>query len=452
MKKVLLVNPHETSQEGYTNPPLGLLYIAGTLLKHGVSVKLVDGCVEGKNAIIKAIGEFKPDIVGITSLTPGRKRALDVARLVRAADPATLIVMGGAHPTIMYRQILEEYDYVDLVVLGEGERTFLEIVTGTSYESIQGIAYRRDNKVVKTGERATVANLDELPFPAWNLVDLSRYKPWGTGSFNGIDISKVPRVSVIFSRGCTGHCDFCSTWWVWKGYRNRSPENMADELEWLYRDFGVRHFCFADDAFSIDREAIIGLCDEIIRRKMIIAFFANTRSDFVDEELLYRMKQAGCYEVSYGIETGSQHLLNGMTKENTIKSAEMAIKMTKQAGLKATALMIVGNVGETEETVQETLAFLKRAKPDQVASAGGLWILPGTKVYQYCRKIGFIDDDFWLSDEPYKVFTLEHSSDWLSAMNETLYTYCFRSRFARLRSRVVIRIVSLIGKYRSPLL
>lgn len=452
MKRVLLVNPHETAQEGYTNPPLGLLYIAGTLLKNGISVRLVDGCVEGKEAIEKTIVEFRPHIVGITSLTPGRKRALEVARLVRDADNSILIVMGGAHPTIMYRQILEEYDCVDLVVLGEGERSFLEIVTGAPYESIQGIAYRYNNKVVRTGERTNVANLDELPFPAWNLVDLSRYKSWGKGTFNGIDISKVPRVSVIFSRGCTGHCDFCSTWWVWKGYRNRSPENMADELEWLYRDFGVRHFCFADDAFSIDREATIGLCDEIIRRKMIIAFFANTRSDCVDEELLYKMKRAGCYEVSYGIETGSQNLLNGMSKENTIKSAEMAIRMTKKVGLKATALMIVGNVGETEETVQETLAFLRRAKPDQVASAGGLWILPGTKVYQYCRKIGFIDDDFWLSDEPYKVFTLEHSSDWLAAMNETLYTYCFRSRFARLRSRVVMHIAALVGKSRSRLL
>ncbi len=446
MKRVLLINPHDTAQDGYTNPPLGLLYIAGTLEKHGFSVQIVDGCLEGKDSIRKALVDLHPQFVGITCLTPGRKKALEVARMVRETDPDILIVLGGAHPTIMYKQMLEQYDCVDLIVLGEGEQTYLKIVQGTPYDSIPGIAYRSDGNVVKTAEKANVTNLDEIPFPAWNLVDLSRYRAWGNGTFNGINLAKFPRVSVIFSRGCTGHCDFCSTWWIWKGYRNRSPENMADELEWLYRDFGVRHFCFADDAFSVNRAATIGLCNEIIKRNLQIAFFATTRTDCVDEELLRLMKQAGCYEVSYGIETASQELLDGMNKENEINNAVAAIQMTKAAGLRATALMIVGNIGETDETVRETLRFLKKANPDVVASSGGLWVLPGTKVYQYCKKLGFIEDEFWLSDEPYKVYTLEHSLQKLASMCDTLYTYNFRSRLGRLWSRVKSRITPLLGR------
>ena len=447
MKRVLLINPHDTAQDGYSNPPLGLLYIAGTLQKNGFPVQIVDGCLEGIEAIRKALVDFHPQFVGITCLTPGRKKALEVARIARETDPGILIVLGGAHPTIMYKQMLEQYNCVDVIVRGEGEQTFLKIVQGTPYESIPGIAYRRNNgNVVKTPENENVAHLDEIPFPAWNLVDLSLYRAWGNGTFNGINLAKVPRVSVIFSRGCTGHCDFCSTWWIWKGYRNRSPENMADELEWLYRDLGVRHFCFADDAFSVNREATMGLCNEIIKRGLRIAFFATTRTDCVDAELLRLMKQAGCYEVSYGIETASQELLDGMNKENEINNAVAAIRMTKEAGIRATALMIVGNIGETDETVQETLRFLKRANPDVVASAGGLWILPGTKVYQHSKKLGFIDDGFWLSDEPYKVYTLEHSLKKLASMCDTLYSYNFRSRLGRLRSRVASRISLLLGR------
>jgi anaerobic magnesium-protoporphyrin IX monomethyl ester cyclase len=446
MRKILLINPHGTAQDGYTNPPLGLLYLAGTLMKNGISVRVADACLDGKEVIGRALAEFRPDVVGITCLTPGRKKALEAAKMVKKFDPSIQTVLGGAHPTIMYRQLLEQYDCIDLVAMGEGEQTLLEIANGIQNESIAGIAYREKGEVKKTPQRPYIADLDDIPFPAWDLIDFSRYRPWGKGTIRGINLEKVPRVSVIFSRGCKGHCDFCSTWWIWRGWRHRSPSNMADELEWLYRDFGIRHFCFADDAFTINRNATAGLCDEIIKRRMNIAFFATTRTDCVDEDLLRRMKEAGCYEVSFGIETGSQQLLNGMTKENEIETAAAAIKMTKDAGLKATALLIVGSIGETEQSVQETLAFLKRTKPDQVASTGGLWILPGTKVYQHCKKLGFIDDDFWLSDEPYKVYTMEHSPRQLATMCERLYTYSLKSRITRFRDRMVVRICSVLRK------
>jgi radical SAM superfamily enzyme YgiQ (UPF0313 family) len=432
-QKVLLVTPHETEQDGFTNPPLGLLYLAGTLLKHGFDVRIVDGCLQGITAVQKGLEEFNPHIVGITCLTPGRKKVMEIARMVKKYDHSIKVVLGGAHPSIMYNQIIEQYPEVDYVVIGEGEITLLEIARGDDISQISGMVYRsQEGKPVKNRSRNYVENLDDLPQPAWHLIDVRKYPARGKGFIRGINLSKEPRVSVIFSRGCKGHCDFCSTWWIWRGWRHRSAKNMVDEIELLYKDCGVKHFCFADDALTVDRQATIALCDEILARNLNIAFTATTRTDCVDEELLRKLKQAGCYEMGYGIETGSSDLLDKMRKENHLENSEIAIRLSKKIGIKTTALIIVGSIGETHETIQETVLFLQKSKPDLIGCAGSLWILPGTKVYQYCKKQGFIDDNFWLSEEPYKIYTLEHSREELNIMTEKIYGYDFNHRLKRI--------------------
>ena len=423
MKKILLVNPYETAQSGFTNPPIGLLYLAGTLLKHGFKVHVVDGCLKGKAAVKNAIEEFRPHLVGITSLTPGRKKAIEIADMAKQFDSGIKVVIGGAHPTIMHQQIMENYPSIDYIVLGEGEETLLEIAQDKEPSQINGIVYRDNGNIVKTPARKNIANLDDLPFPAWHLLDLQQYPAIDKGVFHGIDLSKVPRISIIFSRGCTGHCDFCSTWWIWKGWRHRSAKNMVDEIELLYNNYGIRHFCFADDAMTVNRQATIDLCDEIIRRGLNIVFFATTRSDCVDEVVLKKMKEAGCYKISFGIETGSPILLDKMGKNNDVETSVKAIKLAKEAGLLVSALLIIGNVGETQATVRETVNFLKRTKPDDIGCVGGLWILPGTKLYRDCKKKGFIDDNFWLTDEPYRVYTMEYSLKQLEELKIQILHY-----------------------------
>jgi radical SAM superfamily enzyme YgiQ (UPF0313 family) len=423
MNKVLLVNPHETEQSGFSNPPLGLLYLAGTLLKNGFDVRIVDGCLEGKSAIEMSIAEFQPDMVGITCLTPGRKKALDVAKMAKDFNDSIKVVMGGAHPTIMHKQLLEHYPFVDYIVLGEGEQTCLEIAQGKNPAQINGLVYRENDKIVKTPPRKYVENLDAVPFPAWHLLDLKKYPAIDKGVIRGIDLAVEPRISVIFSRGCKGHCDFCSTWWIWQGWRHRSAANMADEIELLYKNHDVRHFCFADDAMSVDRQATIELCDEIIERRLNIAFHVTTRTDCVDEVVLEKLKAAGCYKIAFGIETGSPALLEKMRKENDIETAERAIRLSKNAGLLTTALLIIGNVGETENTVKDTIRFLRRAKPDDIGCVGGLWVLPGTKLYQDCKRKGYIGDEFWLTDEPYKIYTSEYSQEELVKMQKKVTKY-----------------------------
>ncbi|MEI6807380.1 MAG: cobalamin-dependent protein [bacterium] len=423
MISILLINPYGTEQSGFTSPPLGLLYIAGTLLKNGFEVQVVDGCIDGKEAVKTAIERLRPSFIGITCLTPGRVQAMEIARMAKSIIPHTTVVMGGVHPTIMYKQLLETCQALDFAVLGEGEQTFLEIVQGKAPGTIPGLAFRDGKTVVTTEHRRYIDNLDDLPLPAWHLVDLRRYPPIDRGIFRGIDLKKVPRISVIFSRGCKGHCDFCSTWWIWKGWRHRSPKAMADEIEMLYRDYGVRHLCFADDSMTVDKQATITLCDEIIARNLNIVFHVTTRTDCVDKAVLQRLKQAGCYKIAFGIETGSSLLLEKMGKENDIKTSESAIALAKEAGILVTALIIVGNVGETPESIQDTVSFLRRTRPDEVGCVGELWILPGTQLYRHCKQKGFIDDSYWLSDKPYKSYTLEHTPKELARFQRLILHY-----------------------------
>jgi radical SAM superfamily enzyme YgiQ (UPF0313 family) len=425
VRRILLVNPHETEQLGFSNPPLGLLYIAGMLLRHDFEVCLVDGCLDGREAIQRAIREFRPDLVGVTCLTPGRKKALEVGRMAKEIHPGTKVLFGGAHPTIMYSQMMTHYREIDYIALGEGEHTCLEVAQGIPPSEIRGLVYRdHAGKIVRNSQRPHVENLDSLPFPAWHLIDLKRYPPRNDGyvlRVNGVNLEKEPRISVIFSRGCKGHCSFCSTWWIWRGWRHRSPENMTDELELLYTNFGIRHFCFSDDAMTVDQKAAESLCNEIVRRGMKIAFHITTRTDCVDAVLLEKLKKAGCYSIAYGMETASPKLLSLMNKENDAQTARHAIRLTKDTGISVTALFIVGNVGETDETIEETIRFIRDTKPDIVGATGSLWIFPGTALYQKCKQAGFIDDEFWLSDEPYKIYTLEHSLDQLNRYHRRFF-------------------------------
>jgi anaerobic magnesium-protoporphyrin IX monomethyl ester cyclase len=407
--KVLLINPDGASQEGFSNPPLGLAYLAGELELHNIDVKIADGYLIGIDGILLEVDDYVPNIIGITCYTPGRINVMKIARSIKQKYPNMLIVLGGAHPTIQWKQILSVYPEIDICVLGEGEQTLLEIAQQKPLDQITGIAWRKNGETVKNPSRIYFDDLDKIPFPAWHLLDLLKYPPRGSGIVNGVDLAIEPRIPVIFSRGCTANCSFCSTWWIWQGHRCRSAGNMTDELELLNQKYDIKHFVFEDDAFSADIQAAKNLCQEIIKRKLNIVWYATTRVDAVDEELLTLMKNAGCYAISYGVETGSQKILDLMGKKVTVQKARETMIATKQAGIQSIALLIIGNRGETKETINETIDFLNQVNPDDVGYVGGLWIFPGTALYQAAKKEGLIDDSFWLTDRSMQVYLAEHS-------------------------------------------
>lgn len=404
MKKarVLLINPPEAEQITFNNPPLALLYLAGTLKKHGIRVKVIDGFFCGWGGVKKEIKTFKPTIVGVPCLTPFRHKSYRVAKIVKKIDPKILTVFGGVHSTIMHKQLIKNYPFIDIVVRGEGERVLLKIAQDKDLKRIKGITYRKEGETIINSPQEYVKNLDTIPFPAWEMIDLKKYPPLplGEGVFDGIDIRKEPRVSVVFSRGCPGKCTFCSTWWIWRGWRCRSGKNMANEIELLHKKYGIKHFCFADDCMTADEEKTIDLCDEIIKRKLKIVFVITTRTDVVSLKMLRKLKRAGCYAIHYGIESVSPKILERMNKINEVENAYKAVELTKRADIKASALMITGSVGDTIATINQSIRFLQKTKPDFISTAGGLWVFPGTKVYHYLKKKGRIDDSFWLTKKP----------------------------------------------------
>lgn len=385
MANVLLVNPPDSSQGGFSSAPLGLAYLAGTLCAHGIDVEIVDGYLDGMVGIKAAIDAKEPEWVGVTCYTPGRHHALEVLHYAKSKGAKTII--GGAHATIMWEQIVEHYGaIVDYCVRGEGESTLLDIVRGWNPPM-----YRQG-----------IENPDDIPYPAWHLLDLKRYPRGVPQDFRGVELSE-PRIPVIFSRGCRGSCGFCSTWWVWGGWRHRSPENMLGELQLLHDELNIHHLVFQDDSLTLDVEATKQMCRLILSHGLKFGIFGTTRTDACDQEMFDLMSQAGFYGVSMGIESGSQRMLDLMGKKNTVTQNEAAINMAHHAGLAVCALILQGYPGETEEDRRLTREFLNRTRPVDVGTLGVTWILPGTKLYNQYKREGRISDDYWLGPDP--VFT-----------------------------------------------
>jgi len=440
MKKVLLINPPEVAQGVGSTPTIGMLWLVSYLRQHGIDPIFADGWVMGWEGVEEQIIKHCPDIVGITGITGARHRSFKVVEMVKRINPGILVVFGGIHATIMWKQVLERYPSIDIIVRGEGEVTLLEIAQDRPLEEIDGICYRKDGRVVRNKDRELISNLDEIPFPAWDVHDLRVFGAPNNAKegevINGIDASKEPVAPIIFSRGCPGRCNFCSTWWIWKHWRCRSAKNITDEIEYLHNEFNIKHFKFLDDCFTVDRNAIIQFCDEIERRKLRIAFTVQTRGDCIDQEVLERLHGIGNYLMEIGVESGSQKILDIMGKNTDLKKLEENIMLAKKIGYKVNQLLIVGNIGETIDTVNETIKFVKRTDPDVTSVGNGIMIFPGTSVYQHAKRAGLIDDDFWFTDHPYMMYTHEHSKAMLDAFTHAVYN---RRLLPRSKFRLILQ-------------
>ena len=403
--RILLVNPPNVTQGGYTPSPLGLLYLAGYLRnKCKARVSIVDASLLGEKALVQMLLSFKPDLVGISSLTPGRLEAIKVSRLLKYMYPTCKTVLGGIHPTLMWQQIMQEYPEVDFIVRGEGEETLYDLVAGKPLPTIGGLVWRKKKQVIHNPDRKPIANLNEVPFPAWDLIDPRMYPPWGKGTANGINLETETRYPIIFSRGCMACCTFCSSWKVWKGYRYRNGDNVADEMEMLVKNYGAKHFVFYDDTLTGNEQEIINFCKEVVKRKLHVAIHGTTRIDLVGEKVLRWMKKAGFYEISYGIESGSPNMLVNINKRTNLDLIVRGAKFTKKAGIRFCALMMYGLPRETPQDRRLTDKLLRKIKPDSIGSIGEVWIFPGTALYEQAKNAHLLDDQFWLTNKPYYIY------------------------------------------------
>ena len=376
----LLVNPVGFSQGGYTPPPLGLLFLAAM----DPDTRIVDAAIgEDPFAYIEL---HRPRVVGVPIYTPQRHDSLEVLRFAKAHGCKT--VAGGPHVGLMLPQLVENYGFfVDHFCVGDGERFWRDICRGDAMPDVY---------------RDRGGDLDQLPLPAWDRVNYRAYPARGGGIFHDVNLTTEPRIPVIFGRGCNGSCTFCSTWWVQGKYRHHSLDWMTKHLAQLW-DMGVRHLCFSDDCLTADREASLALF-RTMAANWRFAFHGTTRADSLDDELAVAAAAAGCYQLAFGIESGSPTILAKMNKKTSIDTAFVAREACRKAGIWFTALIMTGYPGETAATRTEDAAFRAKLKAEDYGTTGAVWVFPGTALYQQCKRAGLIDDSFWLGEEPYYVY------------------------------------------------
>jgi anaerobic magnesium-protoporphyrin IX monomethyl ester cyclase len=385
--KITLVNPPYPPSVHSHPPfiPLGLAYLGAVAEKAGHEVKVIDCQAEKLNyeAFRNRISQTPSDIIGVTATTLLYKSAMQLINIAKEIQPQAVTMLGGSHGTFWDENALNEYPSLDVVVRREGEQTFIELVaklqTKDNFGDVLGITFRKDRQIIRTPDRPFLEDLDSLPFPAHHLLPLNELKHNGKILF-----------PLFTSRGCVYWCDFCSTVRMFgRGYRMRSPKNVVDEMQLVHDKYGVDQVTFYDDAFSVNRDRVVKICEELHARKLDMTWDCGTRVDMVDYDLLKTMYDAGCIAVWLGVESGSEAMLGAMNKRIKLDQTRTAYKTAHKVGLMTIANTVLGFPGETEQTAWETIRFIKELNPDDV----GFYVAtpyPGTPMYEQVKSNGWL--------------------------------------------------------------
>ena len=372
-------------------PPLGIAYIAGVLRKADHEVKLLDGNIlkDQLKDIKKAVIEYSPGIVGISASTSVMRVSMEIAQLVKDIDKNIKIMMGGVHPTLFPKNVIHG-PCVDYVVYGEGEETVLELIEAIrekkEQQNILGVVYKKKREIIKNAPRPLIKNLDNLPFPAYDLLPMKEYcSP---------QILKTPFTSMITSRGCPYQCIFCDAGVVFgKKYRFYSPERTVKEIKYLINRFNIKEIMFKDSDFTLHKGRVEAFCDLMIDEGLNLLWSCNGRVGTIDKALVKKMKKAGCRLIQYGVESGDQEVLNTLKKGIKVEQIKETFKISKEAGLKTVANFMVGNPGETEESIQKTIKLVREIKADY-GNFGFVTPFPGTELYTMACKNNWLLENF----------------------------------------------------------
>lgn len=441
--KVLLINSLTTGVDFYNTDhlyqlPLGLLYLGSVLEKNDIEVKVLDYSNLYCTSVIKdgpkeesleeyfekelpqRLAGFTPDIIGIGCIFSGAFQALKIiAQQIKKLFPNSPIVIGGIHATIFASKILETCSYIDYIIIGEGEESFLELVRAllnndsASLQAIDGIAYRYAGAIVNKPKTKFITDLDSLPMVNVELLDLKNYHFDSSRWYSPKGIKVGFPFSILSSRSCPCRCSFCSMWFVHgPKIRFRSAQNTVDEIQYLYDNYNGTYFSFFDDNLAYDRQRILDICNEIIKRGLNIQFDTpnGVAIKSLDQEVIDAMVSAGLVKINLSPESGSSYIRNNVIGKwlKTEKIYEVFESCAKHNNLYIGAYFIIGMPEETEETLQETYEMIVRLPLDRVSLTYAT-PYPGTKLYNYCVKHNLLEYDHE-SDFDYKreyMFTTE---------------------------------------------
>ena len=385
--KILLIYPYFLEPRVHTAEdvravPLGVYYIGALLKENQYNVQILNWHDINKtpHLITEVLAEQHADIIGFSILTANRWGGIEIARLAKKINPRVRIVFGGIGATFLWEYFLTHFHDIDYIVIGEGEITFLNLVRcieadrPEAVEALNGVAFRRNGRPIRTPDAAVISRLDDLPLPA-------RYFAY-------------PHVAL--TRGCAGNCKFCGSPRFWgRKVRFHSAAYFVEQLECLTQK-GLRFFYFSDDTFTCDKKRVIEICQNIIKKKLDITWNAISRVDQVSEEMLCWMRKAGCIQISYGVESGSAKIRALLQKNISLDEIRNAFALTLKYGIMARAYFIYGCPTENGQTIQETIDLIDALKPLSIVFYI-LDLFPGTKLYEDFKRRLNATDDIWLN-------------------------------------------------------
>lgn len=419
--KTLLINPPQTffpgSQPVVAGLPLGMMHIAATLEKNGYDVEILDTLIADfkpqKIGDVKYYGmpwekikeeikQHKPEIVGITNpFTAQIDNTIKVSEIVKEIDTEIPTIVGGPHVSVRATQFLKEAKNVDIAVIGEGEYTMLDIMKYYEGEldisKIQGIVYRKGDAVTLNPKRLFIKNLDELPFPAYHLVDMEKYLNPKRIRYRSTKYSR--EISMITSRGCPFNCIFCSIHLhMGKAWRAHSKEYVIRHIEHVVNNYGVEHIHFEDDNLTLNMKRFEGILDGLIEKGVKFSWDTpnGIRSDRLTTDILKKMKKTGCTNLIIGVESGDQFILdNVIDKHQRLEDVITMAKMCKELNMPLTAFFVIGFPGEKKENMKRTAEFALMLRKEYNVNMSLMVATPlyGTRLYEICKEEGYLTQE-----------------------------------------------------------
>jgi radical SAM superfamily enzyme YgiQ (UPF0313 family) len=436
--KITLINPNYRTKLGGDDsissilPPLGIAYIAAVLQKYKFDVNIIDMNAENisNEGLLGMLMVQKPDVVGITCTTPTINAVNTLAKDIKWFNPNISIVVGGPHPTSLPTEVMVNPN-IDYAVIGEGEKTMLELCmvmrNGANWvdlDMIDGLVWRYKGTIRTNNPRGLIKDINVLPFPAIDLLPLSKYKS---------SYSKYERfANILTSRGCPGACIYCNKRIFGNNVRMRSAQSIFDEIKMLHDKYGYKEFHIVDDLFTQDRDRVIDFCNLVINSKLDIVWKLGNgiRVGTVTFELLRRMKEAGLYSVSFGIESGNQGILNKMKKGQTIQMCKDAVCFARELNLFVVGFFMLGNIGETEATMRDTINLAK-SLPLDVAQFSILVPFPGTEVRAIIEREGkILENDYGKYDNIDGKMVFEHG-ELTKELVERMHKQAYKEFYSR---------------------
>ncbi len=409
--KILFINPPFTrfgglEGQGGKTAPLNLAYLAAYLRKYSQTkpkIRILDteGLRMSLEEIDQAINEFKPDLIGITMPTPAYDSVKKITKRAKQLIPQVKIIVGGPHPSAFPKTLIKEIPEIDFSIIGEGEIPLLKLVSALEKNKnlfgLPSLSYKKNGKVIFNSQREFIEDLDTIPFPARDLLPNHIYYtslPKKMGKTQG------NLINMFTSRGCPYDCTYCESKTIWnRNVRLRSADNIIAEIEECIKKYGASEIVFHDDILPINQERTLKLCQKMKEQNLNIHWACMTRVNFVWENVMQTMKEAGCRIVNFGFESGSEKILKNINKKTTLEQARQAMKICKKVDIRTMGNFMIGNIGETKETIRQTIDFAKELNPDTI----GVFVTipyPGTDLYNQAKELGYLNEK-----SPWKNYT-----------------------------------------------